>query len=309
VFDTVLVADRGLLACRVVRTCQRLGARAVTVHSADDAGRLHTRCADESLLLGPADPASSYLDGLKVLEAAGQAGAQAVHPGASPLAASASFAAAVQDAGLAWVGAPAEALAALEHAPPAPSSGRVVTVLVPPGGAPVVVGATRRVDGLWTSGAPLQQPDGAAAVEAAGAVGVVGLARVQVDSDSAVVAVQPWLGLDHPALELVTGVDLVEQQLRLAGGGSGVVTDVRRQGAAALVVLRARTAGRVTSVELPDGDGLRTVVGVRKREDVPAGEVVIALAAWAETDGQARERLAAARGQLAVEGIDLEEER
>ena len=110
VFDTVLVANRGEIARRVIRTCQGLGIKAIGVHSEADAGARHVADADESVLLGPAPPTESYLDGAKVLEAARQTGAQAIHPGYGFLAESASFAQAVLDAGLVWIGPSPDAI-------------------------------------------------------------------------------------------------------------------------------------------------------------------------------------------------------
>ena len=109
-FETVLVANRGEIARRVIRTCHRLGIKAVTVHSEADAQALHALEADESVLIGPASPAESYLDGVKVLEAARRTGAQAIHPGYGFLSENADFAQAVLDAGLVWIGPPPDAI-------------------------------------------------------------------------------------------------------------------------------------------------------------------------------------------------------
>jgi len=316
VFDTVLVADRGLVACRVVRTCQRLGARTVTVHAAADAARRHSRRADESLLLdldpGSSDPGSTYLDGLKVIEAAGQAGAQAVHPGASPLAASAAFATAVQEAGLTWVGPPPEALAALEPVPAPQAGDLLLTLLASAAGQVTVVGDSSRDAAGWSSPAHVADDVRARAVglaeEAVGRAGLVGLVQAVVDhARDAVTGLRPWLSADQAVVELVSGVDLVEQSLLLAAGKPALEDTPRSEGAAVLVVLRAVGAGRLGRLELPAGVDLRVDLGADAGEDVDAREAVLTLAARADTDGEARERLAAARGQLAVEGIELEE--
>jgi len=104
VFETVLVANRGEIARRIIRTVQGLGLRAVAVYSAADAGLPFVREADEAVLIGPAAPAESYRNVDAVLEAAGQTGAQAVHPGYGFLAEDPLFAARVEQSGLVWVG-------------------------------------------------------------------------------------------------------------------------------------------------------------------------------------------------------------
>ena len=112
-FETVLVANRGEIASRIIRTVQRMGLRAVAVHSEADAGLPYVRQADESVGIGPAAPAQSYRDADALLEAARQTGARAVHPGYGFLAENASFARRVRDAGLVWVGPGPEAIEAM----------------------------------------------------------------------------------------------------------------------------------------------------------------------------------------------------
>ena len=102
--SSVLIANRGEIACRVIRTARKLGVRTIAVYSEADARALHVRSADEAVHIGPSPVRESYLVGEKIIAAAKQTGAQAIHPGYGFLSENAEFAQAVQDAGLIWVG-------------------------------------------------------------------------------------------------------------------------------------------------------------------------------------------------------------
>ncbi len=112
-FNKILIANRGEIACRVAATARRLGVRTVAVYSDADANARHVHACDEALHIGGASPRESYLRWERILDAAKATGAQAVHPGYGFLSENDAFAQACVDAGLAFIGPPAAAIRAM----------------------------------------------------------------------------------------------------------------------------------------------------------------------------------------------------
>jgi acetyl-CoA carboxylase biotin carboxylase subunit len=132
-FEKVLVANRGEIALRVVRACQELGIPAVAVYSEADETALHVRHADESVNIGPPAAGKSYLNVERIIEAAKETGADAIHPGYGFLAENAAFARAVTDAGIKFIGPSAEAIDKLGDKSAARRLAREADVPVVPG--------------------------------------------------------------------------------------------------------------------------------------------------------------------------------
>ncbi|MFF5143756.1 acetyl/propionyl/methylcrotonyl-CoA carboxylase subunit alpha [Streptomyces sp. NPDC013157] len=374
-FDTVLVANRGEIAVRVIRTLRSLGVRSVAVYSDADADARHVREADTAVRLGPAPAGESYLSVERLLAAARSSGARAVHPGYGFLAENAGFARACEEAGLVFIGPPADAIALMGDKIRAKETVSAAGVPVVPGGrdpeladaaralgAPVLlkpsaggggkgmrlvrdltlldeeIAAARRearasfgddtllverwidrprhieiqvlADGhgnvvhLGERECSLQRRHqkvieeapsvlldeatraamGEAAVQAARSCGYVGAGTVEFivpggdPSSYYFMEMNTRLQVEHPVTELVTGLDLVEWQLRVAAGErlGFAQEDVRLTGHAVEARICAEdpargflpTGGTVLLLNEPSGDGVRTDSGLSEGTEV-----------------------------------------
>ncbi|MFJ4240120.1 biotin carboxylase N-terminal domain-containing protein [Streptomyces iakyrus] len=374
-FETVLVANRGEIAVRVIRTLRSMGVRSVAVFSDADADARHVREADTAVRIGPAPASQSYLSAERLLEAAARTGAQAVHPGYGFLAENAAFARACAEAGLVFIGPPADAIALMGDKIRAKETVREAGVPVVPGGrdpelaeaardlgAPVLlkpsaggggkgmrlvrdltrleeeIASARRearasfgddtllverwidrprhieiqvlADGhgnvvhLGERECSLQRRHqkiieeapsvlldeetrsamGEAAVQAARSCGYRGAGTVEFivpgndPSSYYFMEMNTRLQVEHPVTELVTGLDLVEWQLRVAAGEPLAFTqeDVRLTGHAVEARICAEdpargflpSGGTVLRLREPQGDGVRTDSGLTEGTEV-----------------------------------------
>ncbi|MFD4374748.1 biotin carboxylase N-terminal domain-containing protein [Streptomyces sp. NPDC058486] len=374
-FDTVLVANRGEIAVRVIRTLRALGVRSVAVYSDADADARHVREADTAVRIGPAPASESYLSVPALLDAARRTGAQAVHPGYGFLAENAAFARACAEAGLVFIGPSAEAIALMGDKIRAKETVKKAGVPVVPGaadpeiaeaarelGAPVLlkpsaggggkgmrlvrdltvleeeIAAARRearasfgddtllverwidrprhieiqvladthgnVVHLGERECSLQRRHqkiieeapsvlldeatraamGAAAVEAARSCGYVGAGTVEFivpggdPSAYYFMEMNTRLQVEHPVTELITGLDLVEWQLRVAAGEPLAFgqEDVRLDGWAVEARICAEdpsrgflpSGGTVLALNEPSGEGVRTDSGLLEGTEV-----------------------------------------
>ena len=389
--EKLLVANRGEIAARIFRTCRKLGIATVGVAAPDDRGALHTRLADE------VQEIDGYLQAEEHIRAAQAAGADAIHPGYGFLAESPAFAAAVEAAGVVWVGPSSEAVAAAGDKLEAKRIAAGAGVPVVPGGDPDEIGypllvkaaaggggrgmrvvrspeeleealeAARReakagfgddrvfcerylerprhveiqllADShgsvvhlgerecsiqrrhqkvLEESPSPaldqrLRAAMAEAAVAFARAVGYVnaGTAEFVLDGDEFFfLELNARIQVEHPVTELVTGIDLVEQQLRIADGERLEVESREPAGHAVEVRLYAEhpltflpQAGRIERLSLPDG--VRVDAGVEAGDEVPVAydPLIAKLIASGETREEALDRLAHALRETRVGGV------
>jgi 3-methylcrotonyl-CoA carboxylase alpha subunit len=415
-FKKILIANRGEIACRILRTARRLGIRTVAVHSDADANARHVRLADEAVAIGPAAARESYLVGERILEAARASGAQAIHPGYGFLSENAAFADACERAGIVFIGPPASAIRAMGSKSAAKALMEKAAVPLTPGyhgedqdpaflakearriGYPVLIKASaggggkgmRRVDApqefeaalascrreakqafgddrvlveryvlrprhveiqvfgdrqghvvhlferdcsvqrrhqkvLEEAPAPGMTPErraamGAAAVEAARAVGYVGAGTVEfiVDPSGAFyfMEMNTRLQVEHPVTEMITGLDLVEWQLRVAAGEPLPLTQeqLRIDGHALEARIYAEdpekgflpSTGRLLHLAQPETSyHVRIDAGVDEGDEIgPFYDPMIAkLIVWDASRERALARMQSALAQLRIVGV------
>jgi len=154
-FRKILIANRGEIAVRVIRTAREMGIASVAIYSEPDRDALHVRMADEAYFAGPAAPAHSYLNGPNIVELAQRSGADAVHPGYGFLAENATFARTVTDAGIVWIGPHADAIDAMGDKVRARRAMVSAGVPVVPGGTEPVEDAAQAQRAAQRYGLPL----------------------------------------------------------------------------------------------------------------------------------------------------------
>ena len=166
-FDKILIANRGEIACRIIATCRKLGVKTVAVYSDADRDSRHVEMADESLLIGAAPPLESYLNADKILQAARDSGAEAVHPGYGFLSENAVFAQRCEEEGIRFIGPAPDVMENMGDKLRARKLARKAGLPVLPGTANPVDDA-HAVDKAWRLGFPLM-------VKAAGGGGGIGI--------------------------------------------------------------------------------------------------------------------------------------
>jgi acetyl/propionyl-CoA carboxylase alpha subunit len=331
VFETVLVADRGAGATRLVETCQRLGARTVVAHSAEDESAPHVRLADEAVPLGGRTWAESYGDPVRLLEAARRTRAQAVHPGGGWLSLDPVLARAVVDAGLEWLGPPpgvlertpeqtAELARSLGLEMAEAGGRRLVVTLMREGATASCLGIREQIlDGGATllDVEPADLTPGArdAAVEAATAfaapAGLTPLCAVELaltpQHGVRLVGPVPVLQAGSSATCVVAGVDLVELHLRI-GADDEAPVGAPRGGVAAVAHVRAvdRFAGRLRRWKAPANTTdvqVDTAVGERDLVTAVSDRLLAVVTVAAPDRDTLMARIRAVTDEFVVEGV------
>ncbi len=175
-FSSILIANRGEIAVRVIRACREMGIKSIAVYSELDRDALHVQAADDAYLLGPGPAAESYLNVEKLIEVIKQSGAEAVHPGYGFLAENAAFAQRLVDEGIVFIGPPASAIEAM-------GSKTSARALMQAAGVPIVPGTTETVENVEAARKIIDDQIGyPAAIKATGGGGGKGF-RVALTAD------------------------------------------------------------------------------------------------------------------------------
>src|SRR2546425_67031 len=322
-FTRVLVANRGEIALRIVRACHEEGLESVAVYSA--AARLspHVRAAHRAVPIGAAPAAESYLDIAKLLEAARATDCQAVHPGYGFLSERAPFAEAVTQAGLTFIGPPATAIRAMGDKTEARRRMQAAGVPIAPGERECSI--QRRHQKLIEE-APsvavtpaLRRRLNEAATAAAGSVGYLGAGTIEFllapTGEFYFLEMNTRLQVEHPVTELVYGVDIVREQLRVAQGQPLRVHSGALQPRGHAIECRITAedpfndflpaTGMIRYLQAPSGPGVRWDGGVEAGNEVTLfyDPLLAKLIVWGDTRAAALPRMRRALRELVIVGI------
>jgi acetyl/propionyl-CoA carboxylase alpha subunit len=321
-FEKVLVANRGEIAIRIMRTLREMGIASVAVYSELDRDALHVGRADEAYLLGGPTAAESYLNVERILEVCRESGAQAVHPGYGFLAENAPFAKACEDAGITFIGPPASAIEAM-------GSKTRARELMKAAGVPIVPGTTDPVATVDDARRIIDDDIGfPVAVKAAGGGGGKGF-RVALDESDLEAAFEgaardgeyfflemnTRVQVEHCVTEMTTGVDIVREGILAAAGEKLTVAqdDVVLRGHAIECRINAEDAskkfapapGRITTYREPAGPGVRVDSGVGPGSEItPMYDPMVAkLIVWDLDREHATRRMVRALREYEIGGL------
>lgn len=278
--EVILVAGRGPMAARAIRSSQQAGAKVVAVYSEADTDALHVRMADESVLLGASAPETSYLDTAALVEAAQVSGAQAVLPVHAVLAGSAELALAIQDAGLLWIGADPDVLTAVHEsglaAPPLGSTspgsvigladgfridGVVVRRTRAPG-ANLCWSSADEPQGLKVDGLPPAAKLLAVLSDRVVELGWQGIVSVAFGSDGSPLSVRGGVPVELGLAELRAGRDLVRAAVALAEDATPPPSSPGRPAAVGAAIRATAVPGEgrraeITEFTAPTGEAVQ----------------------------------------------------
>src|SRR5437762_8030 len=235
-FDKILIANRGEIALRILRACKELGISVVAVHSTADADAMHVRLADESVCIGPPPSKDSYLNVPALLAACEITGVDAVHPGYGFLSENARFAEILADHNLHFIGPKAEHIRLMGDKIEAKRTAKKLGIPVVPGdghGGAIHLGERdcslqRRHQKVWEEGpspaldAAARAKIGATCAKAMQDIKYLGVGTIEFlfeDGEFYFIEMNTRIQVEHPVTEMITDIDLVLEQIRIAAGG------------------------------------------------------------------------------------------